>query len=349
MVGGARVLGHLEGGHLADRRPAPGPGRARPASDPAIAAGAPVRSVARDREPSAADGARTSRSRARRPAPAPRGGSRRWCGRGSEARGDRGDLLAGGADLRVGHAEKHDLGIRTGGFDLVAAGQRNLARSGAEGDRQSALPTRPGPTMSGRGERGGVGCVRAASVPVLVEIPDGFVYSGTRLLTGPLPESGVAADRLPRMIACGPGPSPLRHYDRVDADLRVRVPGMRRALRGAGRRPAPARPGARPAEPRTPSAGFRPSGSATGRRPARQRRMEDRAGHRPRRRQAAVQVQPRQATRPRGPSRDRDRDAGLEAGATRRRSSARPRHARAADWRRPGTRSSSGPATPTPT
>ena len=66
------------------------------------------------------------------------------------------DLLAGGGDLRVGHAEQHDLGIRTGGFDLVAAGQRNLAGSGAEGAAER-IAHATGTDDGGRGEGGGVG------------------------------------------------------------------------------------------------------------------------------------------------------------------------------------------------
>ena len=155
MVGGARVLGHLEGGHLADLGQLPGQGErggVRPgdrggrAGQVRLEIGNRLQWMEGERRDPALGG-RRQRLEAGRAA-----------GVAEEAkqRSERGDLLAGGDDLRVGYAEQHDLGIRTCGFDLVAAGQPNLARSGAEGAAER-IAHATGTDDGGRGEGGGVG------------------------------------------------------------------------------------------------------------------------------------------------------------------------------------------------
>ena len=346
VVGGARVLGHLEGGHLADLGELPGQGERgrRPTrrSRRARRSGPP-----RDREPSAADGGRTSRSRARRPAPAPRGGSRRWCGRGSEARGATAVTCSQAAAISASGTQSSTTSASAQAASTSSRPASATSPAPAPRARQSALPTRPGPTtvVGGGGEVSvRESCIRSSSRRDTRR----FGVARGRGSYGPLPDPGSRPIAC-RDDTCGPGPSPLRTTIGRMPIYEFQCRRMRRALRGADRRPAPARPGVRPAEPRTPSAGSRPSASATAMTPGQQRRMEDRRGID---RDGARQRFKRNL--------DKQRGAPGQAGIVTETPDSRreqlvdglPRgldmHPLPA-WPRPGTRSSSGPATPTPT
>ena len=165
------------------------------------------------------------------------------CARRTEAAGSR--SRASRTPPRSRRRERRAAPLERAGQapELVAAGQLNPSppRSAAAAIDRPALPAPT--TASGNGRSlASSAAAPGGLVPVLAsEIPDGWsavlgVGAGrtrlVRALCGSRPRRNYSTRRAAR---------PRPDYHRVDADLRVRVRGMREPLRGARRTPGPRR------------------------------------------------------------------------------------------------------------